>query len=582
MSLLSESSQCQPLIEACTLELYEKNIFRVTGLPVDATSKEVARQVQKLQMMEEVSGGAMRQQAAFSLVSPPSTEQIREALGRMKEPEHRLIDEFFWFWPEEFGKSKNDPAIEAMLAGDSEKAYSLWRECENEGSVIAAHNLAILFHMSSVDWTHHHLAGDIDPDHDEKIKNYWYDAFARWEHLADSDELWDIVKERVRSLEDEALTTGFVRRMRRVLPQAFDRINAEAALKFAEQQRMDWAEFHVDFMRQTHQGDDDVDGTAELVLGPTKQRVEQCLRTARDRTNRNPENGPKEASGLMEHCQPLMAVFDLFHGEDSHQRNDLFDGVAEAVTELLITYQKATGDNRTSADLLQQALTFATSSQIRERLINNIAIAENNLAEQQLEPFFQKLDQVMEIGSPASKLECLRSEILPLLPSLASNLGQSSPVYIQLMDSVAIIFRELSIDAYNSHQNFSIAEEAIQLAFQFVVDPNHKRRIEADIKTLKENKEQFKCAVCKTNPPVPECTLNLPIAGISQEIRSKLDSQSIKQGFVKIPRCRQCKKKQDANAVSNTGNGCLILLFLPLGFLILSLYGMGKILAIIT
>ena len=116
-----------------------------------------------------------------------------------------------------------------------------------------------MFHMFALDWTNHHVTYDIDLGRDEKIKGFWGDGFARWEELVDSDELWDILKERVRSLKDEALTTGFVRRMRRVIPLALDRVNAEAALKFAEQGRMDWAKFHVDYMRETNQGLDDVD-----------------------------------------------------------------------------------------------------------------------------------------------------------------------------------------------------------------------------------------------------------------------------------------------------------------------------------
>ncbi len=71
--------------------------IRITGLPVDATAKEIARHADKLKQMEELGYGAKANTAAFALDPPPSIDQIREAMQRLKEPERRLIDEFFWF-----------------------------------------------------------------------------------------------------------------------------------------------------------------------------------------------------------------------------------------------------------------------------------------------------------------------------------------------------------------------------------------------------------------------------------------------------------------------------------------------------
>jgi hypothetical protein len=561
---VNEGVLCEPLIEACTLNLYQKNIFRITGLPVDATPKEVARQAQKLQMMDEMSGGGtLQSQAAFPLAPPPTTEQIREALARMKEPEHRLIDEFFWYWPERFGDSKNDPAIQAVLAGNGQKAVDIWVERESDGhSLVAAHNLAVMFHMYAVDWTNHHIVYNIDKDRDEKIKGYWRDAFDRWETLADADEIWDVMKERVRSLEDEALTTGFVRRMRRVLPQGFDRVNAEAALKFADQGRLDWTKYHVDFMRQTNQGMDDVDSTAELVLGPTKKRVEQRLRVAKEQAGEQPARGTTVAADLMSHCKPLLAVFDLFHGAESHHRSELFDEVAVTVADILVSYQKSTGDNRAFVELLKQALSFASGPHIRERLIKNIAIGENNLVGQQLEPFFASLKQIMDgLLNPSSKFQQLRTTILPQLPTLAAKLGSTSEVYNELMDTVALALRNISIDAYNINYDFDTANQAIQLALRFAVDGELKVRISGDLKDIGDSK----CSVCKVNHPSSDSTLSIPISMLPQHVRTTLPAKDIKAGLVKVPRCRQCKATaEQKKAVTSSGSGCLVLVIAPL------------------
>jgi hypothetical protein len=498
MNHSDEISECMPLIEACTLNLYERNIFRITGLPVDATAKEVARQAQKLQMMEEM-GGALTP-AAFPLNPPPSTQQIRQALARMKEPEHRLVDEFFWYWPETFGESRSDPAIEALLAGEGQKAINIWVDRENEGSVTAIHNLAVMFHMFAVDWTNHHVSSQLalspqetqetalapqksrvailDDGRDEKIKGYWKDAFDRWEQLADSDDLWEVVKSRVRSLGDEALTIGFVRRMRSILPQAFDRINAEAALKFGEQGQMDWTEFHVALMRSTHQGQDDVDRTAELVLAPTKKRVEQRLSAAQNDSTNHPENGTQIAIELIGHCKPLMTLFDLFHGADYHQRTDLFDEVAKTVADVLIAYQCATGDNKTFVEILQHGLEFATGLQIRERLIENIAIGQENLGSTQLKEFFNRMKLITESGiAPSKKFEQIRDNILPQLPTLATHFGSTNPIYHKAVDSVAIVLFGIAIEAHSSIADWGTSGKAYEMASKMAFSADVKKRI---------------------------------------------------------------------------------------------------------
>ena len=543
MNAESDTEECKPLIEACTLELYQRNIFRITGLPVDATPKEVARQAQKLQMMDEMSGGGtLQSQAAFPLIPPPTAEQIREGLARMKEPEHRLVDEFFWYWPETFGDSTNDPAIQALLAGKAQEAMDLWLERERTGrSLVAKHNLAIMFHMFALDWTNHYDAHDLDESRERKIKQYWAYAFERWEILADADEIWDTIKGRVRSLADEALTTGFVRRMRQLLPQGLDRVNAEAALKFAELGQVDWAEYHVDYMRESNQGLDDVDSTMEFVLGPTKKRVEQRLQAAIDQVRDNPAKGAQVAAALMENCKPLMAVFDLFHGAESPYRAELFDEVASAVTNALVSYQKETGDDQAFVSLLKQAQAFATGAQIRDRLTLNISIGIGNLSAEELKPFFKSINLITDGSTrPAFKLQQLREQTMPKLPALATRLGPTSQSNNEVLDAVAIALRSISIEAHNNHQDFTTAESALQIALKLAVSKDLKQRIIEDIKVLAGNKADSLCYFCGVNPSGKGSNFELAMYG---NVTRHFNTVNYSKCTVPIARCVECKGK---------------------------------------
>jgi len=492
----SINNECAALIEACTLTLYQKNIFRVTGLPVDATSKEVSRQAQKLQMLEEMGGGTAGSQPAFALSVPPTTDEIRSALARMKEPEHRIVDEFFWYWPDEFGSSKSDPAIQAMLAGNTECAVRLWRDREKGGSHVAQHNIAVMYHMFAVDWSNYHVSYDIDRNLDNQIKGYWKKSFDRWEALIERDEIWDILKARIRSLDDDALTTGFARRMLKQLPNALDRVNAEAALQLAEKGRIDWAKFHVDFMRETNPGLDDVDSTAEMVLKPTKRRVEQSLSAFKSQSDKDPKKGAELARQLLDQCRPMMDLFDLFHGNEAHQRTDLFDQVADTILQMVVAHQRSTDDNKTFVELLQRALGFASGAHIREKIIKNISIGEGNLKHELLAPIFKTLSSIQNsTDSPKEKYEAITEKIIPKLPEASSKIGANSDMCTNLMDSVALVLRGISVEANNLNSDIFTANGAIQLALKLAKSAELRNRISVDISQLDAN------ARARTNIP---------------------------------------------------------------------------------
>jgi hypothetical protein len=511
-------------MEACTLELYKKNIFRVTGLPVDATSKEVSRQAQKLQMLDEMGGGVTGPPPAFSLAVPPTTDEIRAALSRMKEPEHRIVDEFFWYWPEEYGESKSDPAIQAMLAGDTDSAFRLWEDREKSGSHVAQHNMAIMYHMFAVDWTNYHVSYDIDQNLDDQIKGYWRNSFERWEELIERDEVWDMLKARIRSLEDEALTTGFVRRMLKQLPSALDKVNAEAALRLAEQGRLDWARFHVDFMNETHQGLDDVESTSEMVLEPTKNRVEQHLESFEQQADKNPAKGAELANKLLADCRPMMDLFDLFHGKDAHQRNDLFDKVAETVLEMVISHQRSTGDNKAFVTLLQKALKFASGAHVRERILKNISIGDGNLKGQLLEPIFKSLKSIQESSDrQKAKLAAITENIIPKLPEVASKIGPDSEMCKNLFDSIAITLRGISVDANNLENDYLTAWRAVQLALKLTKSQELKTRLQGDMQQLNAN---ISVAITNRKPASSGCLVLFLV--------SSLAGMSIIYHFIKI------------------------------------------------
>ncbi len=297
-------STCQAMIDVCHTRIYHDNMFHLTGLPVDATSRDIARRQDDLRAAE-VSGdwqGEFRH--IMSSREIPDPQIIREKFVLLQnDPERRLVEEFFWFWPLELGKGKTDPALLHIRTGSRDKAFGYWTgKLYVEGLVglAAQHNLAVLHHLYAIDYEFALQNGNkLTPEQLQTMAHYWKAAINYWEPLADDDDFWGIVTDRVRSIDDPRLTTGFVRRMRGEFPVSFDRINAQLAVTYAGKGRYSDARRHVAIMKETHQGLDDVDHTIGEILKPMEKRIELIVGHAMGDLQQKPETGLQHAKNIL-------------------------------------------------------------------------------------------------------------------------------------------------------------------------------------------------------------------------------------------------------------------------------------------
>ena len=492
------SSECKPLIDAATMDLFRKNVFRITGLSVDLTTPQFVRKAEKLKMLVEIGQDPHTQNAAFPMKPPPSLEEIGEAIRNVKDPEKRLIDEFFWFWPEEFGQSQSDPAIQALAKGDSKTAVEIWSAKEESPTdgVVASHNLALVFHIAALDWENYSVKNEVEVERRQKIADYWKGAFKRWERLAIDDRFWDKVTALIRQLnEPDRLPTGFARRMRATLPEALDKINAELAVAFAESGKIELARLHIRFMRETNQGLDNVEKTAELVLTPASNRLKEQIKSARDRGEKNPPEAAKVALELFGQAGQTLTLFDLFFGKDNELRNDLFDEVASVCNRLQIVYYKETGDDKTCLEILKAILPFATSTDLRQVIEKDISETCTRLESKKLEPVYTLLKSIQDsTGDPRSRLAKFNAEVANVLISAIAGLTRGSDPYNQLWDSAAIVLRGISLDAWNKHEDMQTAVTANELAVKHAVSPELKQRLAEDKTTLQQMGAQMAAA----------------------------------------------------------------------------------------
>ena len=489
-------ADCKPLIAAATAALYRRNVFRITGLAVDATPREVTKHADKLALMAELGHGKQAAPAAYCLKPPPGVDEIREAIQKLKEPEIRIIEEFFWFWPDQFGESQSDAAIQALAKGDSKTALQIWSTKEDHpvDGVIALHNLALAYHLTALDWETYAVENQIESEQQQQIVGYWRGAFKRWELLVVDDRLWERVNARIRQMDDARLTTGFARRMRSSLPEALGTINAELALKYAEKGKLDLARVHVQYMHETNKGLVNLEKTADTVLGAAKTRIREQLQRAQHRTESAPADGANAVKELLEHTDRSVTLFDLFYGRDSGQRIDLNDEIASVCNQLLITYQKATDDDHTCLGLLKTVLPITTSITLREQIAKNISTLDGNIGFKKLQPVYEAM-RIIEEGKkePRGKLSQIREDILPILAGIIRTEGRLSNVARLLSDRIATTLRSISIDANNEHGDTQTSIEAISSAIELAHEPELKTRLAADkmqIEAIKQDQEK--------------------------------------------------------------------------------------------
>lgn len=514
-------AECKPLLEIATRDIFRQNVFRVTGLSVDATAKEIAKHAGNLKVMEELGQGMNHHKHVFSRPRP-TMDQIREAIQTLKDPERRLVDEFFWFWPREFGKSSSDPALQALAKGELQGAYDIWStyEADPKDGVVATHNKALTTQIIALDRERTRIernpaeegekenaafgCSDIESPGDgvdleeeaKEIESYWQRSFKRWQCLVDDDRLWDRVTARVRQIDDPRLKTGFVRRMRASLPEALDKINAELALSYAQAGKLELAQLHIRFMRELNQGMETVEKIAELVLSPVKTHLREHIGRAEKQAKEAPSEGPKIAKQLLDEAQRCLPIFDLFFGNDHESRNDLFDEVATVCNQVVVAYHNQAKDDTTCQAILKTVLPLATSIDLRSRLEKNIAIFGGNLRLKEADGVYSLFKEIQESdGSAESKYARFNKEALPAIIKVAKitgvsasggMLGGDSEEYAELFDSAAVVLRGISIDAWNEDDDAQTAFGAVELALTLVRDAKVKKRLQEDKQKLEE------------------------------------------------------------------------------------------------
>jgi len=393
------SNGCPALLSAGHPFLYRENAFRVSGLPVESGPREISKHLDKLRMAQKY-GATDTQRTPLMMIPPPDEQALRNALHKLNDPEKRLIDEFFWFWPNRLGQSRNDDVLALLADGHIDNASQRWLIMEQDSeSLVSMHNLAVLYHCLALDIEAAAFIRALTYEEVSRANRYWDLAFKRWKIVLDHEPFWSRLSARIRAFDDPRLTTGLARRMRECLPLALLSINADLAVRFAEAGDMAGAKRQLAVMSSWDLEaagagrEDKEDNKKTCLLGITggvalealkraletlRQRIKSICRSAKTKTDKDGAQGSVAANDLLEQANPLLKILDALLPAEDVTREAAFDEVAGVALRCNIEFGNKTDKWKDSLKLLKRVKPIAATQALKSRIQDNLDTVNNN------------------------------------------------------------------------------------------------------------------------------------------------------------------------------------------------------------
>lgn len=372
--------ECETLLEAATPELYRRNAFRVTGLPVTIGMREVKRRLHALKAAKRLGLPAQPSGGGYLPFQPPlSDDEISAAIRRLQDPEARLIDEFFWFWPQDLN-TPEDEALRFLKDHRVNDARDVWFRWEYEGSQsrISTHNLAVLSHVAALDLEYKAARKSLTMAERRNRDVCWAEAYKRWAELLRDEWFWTRLTARIRQLDDPRLTTGTARRIRHSLPKALLSINAQLAVRAADKGSGPDVRSHLRWMRKSGFGDGLAKETLRGAVGPTRARIRLLCEEAERHIKDAAATADQAADRLLENGWPLLRAVDLIFRPGDPLRDNMRNDVAKAGRNCTITYGNLTQDWRGCLRITLAVLPLAISDSVRRHLVEDTELLFTN------------------------------------------------------------------------------------------------------------------------------------------------------------------------------------------------------------
>jgi hypothetical protein len=369
------SGSTQVMFDMVNPSIYRRSAFRLTGLPVDASPRDIRRRSEELAAVSRLGASLpARRGALMPLPAPPDAHDVQEAIEELRQPDRRLIQELFWFWPAESA----DRGLELLAQGDTHGAAQAWEAVVDSGSAgpvdmaAAVHNLAVLCHVLALDA---HFGDAVEGDVDE----LWDVALHYWQAVVDNDVCWHRLGARVRQLNDPRLTPQMVDDIRAALPRAVASINATLAADAIRDKEVERGLAMLDHVEESGFPKPIVDGVYERVAEPAVSQIRRECRRVVTSVQSEPATTVKSIRKLLRVTEDPLKVVDLLYQPGHVLRDGVHDEVALTVLGAAATGYGRSIKAKQAKPLIERAVEVAATAAVKERLRENLDTVEQDL-----------------------------------------------------------------------------------------------------------------------------------------------------------------------------------------------------------
>ena len=498
----------EPLLGSAVPEIYRLNAFRVTQLSVISSQSEVRREVDRISMAEKIGVAVEAHDRLMPLSAAPDSDALRRAVERLGDPDERLVDEFFWFWP--LGeRDGQDAALSALSAEGTAAAARRWDSTVRHGGrngAIALHNLAVVAHAAVLDAELDEREGTLSEKRRKALASLWSTAFQRWSELLDNEAFWGVVLERAAGADDPRLVKEDVVDIHRHLPQTLATVSARLAVSDFDAGRTDACKRVFAQVRKSGLPRNVVDRAVLEALAPARAR----LKASCDSVEKKPKGAPREilvaAGRLLEQTEPLLLLVDVALPAGDATRQGLHDDLALTVMGMTIAYVNESEDFQGSMAWLTRAAKIAEGEAALDRVVGNMDKAHEMVALKAAADIGQKVHAAVEPlrerlkASGGSAHEKRGSAARELLVAAGRLLEQTEPLLLiidgafpegdarrtQMHDTVAGNVLNMAIGYINESEDLAGALPWLERAGKIAEGKEVKDRVKESIGTTKE------------------------------------------------------------------------------------------------
>ena len=472
------------------------NPFRILGLPVNSTEKQIAKRISDIQIYSEM-GKTIKYDTDFLFIPDfeRTAEKIRKAVSDIERPQRKLFYALLWFYE----KTKIDElCFELLVDGNKDKAKALWQE-----SIEKQSSNPNMFY-----------------GHNNLLTLYLVDAYY---HAKDKGEFLNTLLNAIESL-------AFVLNNEQLMGEYIKQVCGDKAavkleityISLAEEIYENYTEFigvkkgvnAKEFLSSLSNLPKPIkDSIKGKFVNKPLQSIEEAIKEAAYNKKENPSHSDECGEELYERTKKDLAILQNILSSDDITYKSVADKLANEIEQCSLTFYNSLkdGDEQdespdpadSALKLLKYAEKIAVGIRVKEKIHQGIEVLEENkksgvyakniFAQLGKANEVRKANIVSEYPNVAKQLiEGTKND----LSELRDIFGRGNAAYLQFCDILVITVQGLCVEYANIRKDYSRVTTIMKQLDTMDASPEVKKKVKANLLILILNEARAPKSSC--------------------------------------------------------------------------------------